>query len=441
MNAQETVKIKKETKNKIKVDFERASLSERMKAKFINLAFIGNIVWYIFRLILLIGIAYIVLFPFYSKIAGSFMYYTDFVDVTVRLIPKTPTLLTYKLIIIENQYWEAFKNTFILSFSSAVLQMFVCCLIGYGLAKFRFKGAGLVFACVILTMVIPHQTLQFSLFMAFRYFDILGIFKVLLGKGTVGNLILIVSAAGALIAGLVNTKKQNKGLKILTGVLFGIAVVDWIYIYVFDLGTTFLDKSLFTYSETVIDSIVDGIKATGTETAYDTSEIVQSMFNEGTLNFNNSFKPLIVLSMTGLGFKNGLYIFLLRQFFMGVPDELEESAYIDGSNTIRTFLQIILPLSIPTMITVFIFAFSWQWTDDFYTTLFFTSSKSTLLMPEIVDIPQTLKQLTTGFAGLNMFESAVRNTCGLLIMLPLLILYLCLQNFLVQGIERSGITG
>ena len=62
----------------------------------------------------------------------------------------------------------------------------------------------------------------------------------------------------------------------------------------------------------------------------------------------------------------------------------EESAYVDGSGTLRTFFQIILPLSIPMMITVFLFAFCWQWTDDFYTTLFFTTGSKFTLMPDIV---------------------------------------------------------
>ena len=74
MNAQPTApRVTKETKNKIKVEFERTPLIERLKAKFINMAFVTDVIWYIFRLLLLIGIAYIVLFPFYTKIAGSFM--------------------------------------------------------------------------------------------------------------------------------------------------------------------------------------------------------------------------------------------------------------------------------------------------------------------------------------------------------------------------------
>ena len=91
-NVQESPRVKKESKNKIKVEFERTPLKDRLKAKFINGAFITNVIWYIFRLVLLVGISYIVLYPFFSMIAGSFMAPEDFVDVTVRLIPKHFTL-------------------------------------------------------------------------------------------------------------------------------------------------------------------------------------------------------------------------------------------------------------------------------------------------------------------------------------------------------------
>ena len=91
MNAQQIdnkPRVQKETKNKIRVEFERAPLKERLKAKFLSLYFLKRVVWYLFRLVLLVGIAYIVLFPFFTKIAGSFMGPDDFVDTTVRLIPK-----------------------------------------------------------------------------------------------------------------------------------------------------------------------------------------------------------------------------------------------------------------------------------------------------------------------------------------------------------------
>ena len=135
-----TPKVMKESKNKIKVEFDRTPLKERMKAKFLNLYFFQQVAWYIFRLVLLIGISYIVLYPFFTKIAGSFMSPEDFVDVTVRLIPKHFTLDIYKAVLTELKYAEAFRNTFIISMLCGVLQTFVCCLIAYGLAKFRFRG-------------------------------------------------------------------------------------------------------------------------------------------------------------------------------------------------------------------------------------------------------------------------------------------------------------
>ena len=328
---------------------KRTPLKERLKAKFLNLNFLTNVVWVIFRLVLLIGISYVILFPFFAKISGSFMSREDFVDVTVKLVPKYPTLDTYRAIIQENDYFTALLNTTILSVLCGIIQTFMCCVIGYGLAKFKFKGSKLIFFLVIFTMVVPHRTLQLSMFMKFRYFDILGIFN-LLGGGVF------------------------EGLKVLP----------------------------FT-----------------------------------SLNLNNTYWPLALLSLGGLAFKNGLYIFMMRQFFRGVPDELEESAYIDGSGTFRTFIQIILPLSVPMMITIFLFAFSWQWTDNFYTTIFFTKA-SMVLMPDIIAIPKTLD---TAYAAQNLYESAIRNTCGLLILAPLLIIYIFMQRFLIGGIERSGIVG
>ena len=349
MTNQNVTKVKKESKNKIRVEFDRTPLLERLKGKYLSTYFLGNIVWYIFRLALLIGVCYVILFPFYSKISSSFMSAEDFVDVTVRLVPKYPTLDTYSAIITENGYLKALLNTFILSGSCALLQTFVCSLVGYGFAKFKFKFNKILFMLVVFTMIVPHSTLQLSMFMEFRYFDILGILN-LLGGG----------------------------------------VVDWIRI---------MDTTSF--------------------------------------NLINTYWPLWILSATALAFKNGLYIFMLRQFFSGIPDELEESAAVDGAGTLRTFLTIVLPNAVPMMITVFMFAFSWQWTDNFYTDLFYTTS-GPVLMPDIVTVPLSL---VTSSAASNMVTTAVYNTCGILILAPLLIMYLFLQKYIIQGIERSGITG
>ncbi len=340
MNAQQTnTVIKKETKKKIRVEFERTSFWERFKIRFLSLFFLKKLAWWIFRLVLLIGVSYIILFPFFSKITSSFMSPDDFVDVTVKLIPKYPTLDTYKAIIVEGHYFQIMFNTACLSILCGVIQTLICSIVGYGFAKFKFKGNKILFACVLLTMVVPQDTLRTAMYVFFRYFDIFGIFKLL------------------------------------------------------------------------------GI---------------------GAIEMQNTYWPLALLSLGGLAFKNGLYIFMMRQFYRGVPDELEESAYVDGSGVMKTFFKIIVPLSIPMMITVFLFAFSWQWTDRFYTDVFFTDQSSILLMPDLIFTP---KSLDTSFAAGDLYVAAIRNTCGLLIILPLVVVYLFCQRFLIQGIERSGIVG
>ena len=153
-NVNSKPRVRKETKNKIRVDFERTSFKERFKAKFLTFNFLKKVVWAIVRYILLVGVAYIVLFPFFSKISASVMSYTDFTDSMVRLIPKNFSIEIYKAIFVEQEYMRAFGNTFLLSISTAIIQTFICSFIAYGFAKFKFKGNKLLFACVILTMIL-----------------------------------------------------------------------------------------------------------------------------------------------------------------------------------------------------------------------------------------------------------------------------------------------
>ena len=390
MNAQNTEKkpvVKHETKNKIRVEFDRTPLKERLKAKFLSFYFLQKVAVAIFRLVLMVGISYIVIFPFISKITSSIMAPEDFIDVTVRLIPKNISFDIYEAIVKELGYLDALGNTFVLSFSTAVIQMLICSLIGYGFAKFKFRGRNLIFVLVMVTMIIPHQTLQHSMYLEFRNFDILGIVRLLKGGG--------------------------------------IQIGDW---NVMELG-----EGVANFFAS-LNILPDGIQV-GTDTY---GEPIMMQFKQSGMNIANSYLPLILMSATGLAFKNGLYIFMLRQFFRGIPDELEESAYMDGCGTFRTFIQIILPLSIPMMITVFLFAFCWQWTDDFYVGLLNTGVETSnqLLVDLVGAVPPSLK---LGYAGQTLYETAIRNTCGLMIIAPLVILYAFCQNFLVQGIEHSGI--
>ena len=343
----------KETKNKIRVDYEgKLSFKERMIKKLSASNTWIKVGINIARFILMLGISFVILYPFFARIAGSFMSIDDVLDPTVALIPKEATLDIYKHLVVDNRYFEAMFNTVLLSLVCAVLQTFVACLIGYGLAKFKFKGNKLLMLMVVLTMMIPHSTLELSMLRHFNSFDLA-------------------------------------------------QVISWNY------------PSLI--------SLLNGGKG---------------------IQITDTYWPLVILSLGGLAFKNGLYIYMMRQFFKGVPDELEESAYIDGSGVFRTFIQIIIPLSVPMMITIFLFAFSWQWTDEFYTTVFFINPLDKLwLMPDVyTKIPVDL-QVPNNTALDSAYSIVVKNTAGMMIIMPLIIMYIFCQRYIVQGIERSGIVG
>lgn len=152
------------------------------------------------------------------------------------------------------------------------------------------------------------------------------------------------------------------------------------------------------------------------------------------LNMAGGTLPFLILSFTGMAFKNGIYIFLMRQFYKGVPEELEEAAYIDGCSIFKTFFKIVLPISVPMMVTVFLLAFSWQWTDTFYTNLFLKSDR---VLSTAIFAMSSIESQGTG----EFYKTVIIHTAVLLAILPLVVVYLFGQKKLIAGIERSGITG
>lgn len=163
-----------------------------------------------------------------------------------------------------------------------------------------------------------------------------------------------------------------------------------------------------------------------------------------SLNLIDTTWPMLIQAVTCTGFKNGLYIYMLRQFFKGLPKELEEAAFVDGCGKFRTFIQIMVPSSLPMMVTVFLFGFVWQWTDSFYTNMYIP--KASLLANKLNSLATVMHQQYSSMGG-NMnfvspgFASQMNNTGSLLVILPLILLYLVCQKYFVEGIERSGIVG
>ena len=144
--------------------------------------------------------------------------------------------------------------------------------------------------------------------------------------------------------------------------------------------------------------------------------------------------PFVLLSSTCLGLKNGLYVYMMRQYFSGVPAAVEEAASIDGCGHFRIFYQIMLPGARSMLLTVFLFSFVWQWTDSYY---------SSMLAPNLPTLNMQLFGMTEQLIANhgNIASSLLESPQFLLLILPLIILYLFTQRYFVEGIERSGIVG
>lgn len=153
--------------------------------------------------------------------------------------------------------------------------------------------------------------------------------------------------------------------------------------------------------------------------------------------------PFYLMATLGAGIRSGLYIFMLRQFFSGMPKELEEAASIDGCGPLRVFTQIMLPNAVPMMATIMVFSLVWYWNDYYLSSMFFnTSFPLSVKLTELNGLLSYSNQVS-GIANQELlFMKEGILACGcLLVILPPLILYIFAQRFFTEGLERSGIVG
>lgn len=295
------------------------------------------------RFILLFGLCFLILQPIFNKISISFMEEKDLFNPIVVSIPENFTTDNYKMAATLMNYEKSIVNSAVISVTVALLQIAMCTLVGYGFARFEFPLKKFWFACVMLIILVPPQTISTSLHLHFRFFDIFGIKQMLTGE---------------------------------------------------------------------------------------------------TWNLRGSVIPYYMMSAGCMGLKNGLYIFMIRQFFRTIPKDLEEAAYVDGCGTLKTFVRIMLPEAKPILTSCFLFAFVWQWTDGFYSNLFLGTTK--LVSTSLSRIVDSLGALIMRETGVTTTISVAYSNCilatgTLMIILPLIIIYLFAQRAFVESISSSGI--
>ncbi len=165
-----------------------------------------------------------------------------------------------------------------------------------------------------------------------------------------------------------------------------------------------------------------------------------------TLNLRSSPIPYILMSLGCMGLKNGLYIYLVRQYFRNIPVDLEEAAYIDGCGTVKTFFKIMLPQAKPIITSCFLFAFVWQWTDGFYSRLFLSNLTlvSTSLSNIVASLGVYVARVQSGSSNAQASISPLRSnqilsTGTMLILAPVLVLYMFAQRQFVESLASTGI--
>lgn len=162
----------------------------------------------------------------------------------------------------------------------------------------------------------------------------------------------------------------------------------------------------------------------------------------GSVNLIDTYAVMYLPAMTANGIRAGLMIFIFRQFFRGLPKELEDAAYLDGCGPLATFFKVMVPNAGSSFLTVFLFSIVWYWNDYYVASAFFQNTKTIALVLQNLSNTINLAVFHNANANVSVREKIVWLEAGCLISItPMLILYAFLQKQFTEGIERSGIVG
>lgn len=300
----------------------------------------------LYRMLLLTGLSVIILYPLMYSISVALRPVKELYDPLVILVPRHLTLVNIKKVIDYMNFFESLINSLVRDFGSCFLQLLSCSLAGYGLARYRFKGRGIIFFLVILVIIVPPQTFIIPNYVNFRYFDPLGL--VSLWNSVTG---------------------QNVTISLI--------------------------------------------------------------------NKNMSF---FLPAAFGMGIRSGFIIFIFRQFFRGMPKELEDAAYIDGCGPVKTYFRVMLPNASSAIITSFLLSLVWYWNDYVYTSSLMGNSKT--VMNQLNQLYTNISHIMEYDQKASLYEGILLLQSGVLLaILPPLILYIIFQRYFTESIERSGIVG
>lgn len=171
----------------------------------------------LFRIALFIGLAYIILYPILYMVSTAFRSDADILDSSVVWIPKHFVLTNIKQAFSSLNYMRSLWYTFFYNMLSALLQIAVTAFVGYGFARYKFKGRNVLFAIALFTIIVPAQTTIIPMFINFSNFNFLGIM----------NLYRAVSGSS------VSVSLLNTPFAFWLPALFGMGIRSGLFIYIF----------------------------------------------------------------------------------------------------------------------------------------------------------------------------------------------------------------
>lgn len=309
-----------------------------------------NIVYKVFMASLIISLCFSILYPLIKVLPAVFCDIEDLGNPDVIWIPMKFSITSFKaaikliygngLVIIQSLGYGV---------GIALIQIFISAMTGYALARVKFRGRNFLFLLVIITFLVPPQSLLISQYLHFKHFDIFGIIKALTGS---------------------------------------------------------------------------------------------------TIDLINKPYTLYIIAFFGFGVKQSLFVFIFKQFFEGLPNELEEAALIDGCGFHMTYYRIALPNAIPAIMTVGILSFVWNYGDTYYTSYFNPNGPylSNILTQTFspTNVDYVLRAVRTWYdaPGVTTFTfDAVKQAAVILYLLPLLVIYFFVQRRLIENLEQAGIVG
>lgn len=306
----------------------------------------GKRIFSVLMLLFLMTVSFVFLYPFLYMLVTSIKSYADLNDVSINWIPRTPTLRNYAQAWEILEYPRHFMISLGLTATCIAAKIFVSSFIAYGFARYRFVGRGPLFAMVILTMIVPTQTILLPQYIQFSH-------------------------------------------------------MGWV------------------------------------KTAL----------------------PILIPQLFGLGLRGGIFIFLFRQFFLGIPKSLEEAARLDGCGPVGTYLRISLPAAQSAIIITIVLAMVWCW-NDYYEAQIYLKDMSSWPLPKMLqqvyyyyeayrnpsgisasnyNLASQIRTMDAATLEKKIVSEGTLMAATFLVILPVLIAYAFLQRRFIQGIERSGL--